>query len=229
MSTNAKRLALVLLIAGLAACWFAFDLGEVFTLEALRASRGRLEAAYAAHRLLFIAGYFALYVVVTALSLPAATLLGLLGGALFGLPLALVVVSFASTIGATLACAASRFLLRDWVRARVGSRMEVINRGIEREGAFYLFSLRLIPVVPFFVINLGMGLTPMRLSTFYWVSQLGMLPGTAVYVNAGSELGEVTSLSGILSPGLVISFVLLGLFPWAAKFALARLRRLRGQ
>lgn len=212
-----QRLILVAVLAGLMACWFLFDLGQYFTLEAFKQSRADFIATYEANKLLFVAGYFLLYVTVTALSLPAATLLTLAGGAVFGLGLGLLVVSFASTIGATLACMASRFLLRDWVQGRLGSKLGAINQGVEREGPFYLFSLRLIPVFPFFAINLGMGLTPMPLRTFYWVSQLGMLPGTAVYVNAGTELGKLESLSGILSPGLLISFVLLGLFPLAAK------------
>jgi uncharacterized membrane protein YdjX (TVP38/TMEM64 family) len=136
---------------------------------------------------------------------------------LFGLWTGLVVVSFASSIGATLACFVARFVLRDWVEGKFGDKLKTINQGVEREGAFYLFTMRLVPVFPFFVINLAMGLTRMPLRTFYWVSQLGMLPGTMVFVNAGKELGRIESLSGILSPGLIISFVILGLFPLAAK------------
>ncbi|MDP2157726.1 MAG: TVP38/TMEM64 family protein, partial [Nitrospirota bacterium] len=138
-------------------------------------------------------------------------------GALFGLLTGTVIISFASSIGATLACFVSRYLLRDWVQKKFGDRLSVIDRGITEDGAFYLFTLRLIPVFPFFVINLLMGLTKMPLKTFYWVSQLGMLAGTVVYVNAGKELGKIDSLKGILSPGLIISFVLLGLFPIVTK------------
>jgi uncharacterized membrane protein YdjX (TVP38/TMEM64 family) len=141
----------------------------------------------------------------------------LAGGALFGFFIGLAAVSFASTIGATLACFVSRYLLRGWVEEKFGDRLSAINSGIEKEGAFYLFMLRLIPVFPFFIINLLMGLTRIKLVTFYWVSQLGMLAGTAVYVNAGKEIGKIDSLSGILSPGLIISFVILGIFPLAVK------------
>jgi pyruvate/2-oxoglutarate dehydrogenase complex dihydrolipoamide dehydrogenase (E3) component/uncharacterized membrane protein YdjX (TVP38/TMEM64 family) len=164
------------------------------------------------------AGFFAVYVAATALSLPgAATLLTLAGGAAFGLLWGTVLVSFASSLGATLAFLASRFVLRDWVQARFGSYLRGINEGVAKEGAFYLFTLRLIPAVPFFAINLAMGLTPLRAWTFYWVSQLGMLAGTLVYVNAGTQLGALESPAGILSPGLIGAFLLLGLFPLVAK------------
>ena len=153
----------------------------------------------------------------------------LAGGAMFGFWLGLVVVSFASTIGATLACFVARFLLRDWVQNSFGDKLSAINTGIEKEGAFYLFSLRLVPIFPFFVINLAMGLTPMKLFTFYWVSQIGMLPGTMVYVNAGKELGQIESLSGILSPGLIISFVILGIFPITVKKLLAIYKKKTGR
>jgi uncharacterized membrane protein YdjX (TVP38/TMEM64 family) len=158
-----------------------------------------------------------IYIVVTGLSLPGAAVMTLAGGALFGLWTGTLIVSFASSIGATLACFVSRFVLRDWVQGKFGDKLSVINEGISKEGAFYLFTLRLIPVFPFFMINLVMGLTKMPLRTFYWVSQLGMLAGTIVYVNAGKELGKIDSLKGILSPGLIASFVLLGIFPIAAK------------
>ena len=211
------RLLLLALLLSLIACWFLFDLGQYFDLATLQQSRADFVRSYQEHQAFFVLAYFALYVAVTALSLPAATVLTLVGGAIFGFTLGSVVISFASTLGATLACAASRFVLRDWVQGRFGEKIRAINSGMEREGAFYLFSLRLIPVFPFFAINLGMGLTPMPLRTFYWVSQLGMLPGTLVYVNAGTELGGLTSLSGILSPSLILSFALLGIFPLAAK------------
>jgi uncharacterized membrane protein YdjX (TVP38/TMEM64 family) len=158
-----------------------------------------------------------IYIVITTLSLPGATVMTLAGGALFGFFITLAAVSFASTIGATLACFISRYLLRDWVEEKFGDKLAVINEGLEKEGIFYLFMLRLIPLFPFFIINLVMGLTRINLSTFYWVSQVGMLAGTAVYVNAGKELGKIDSLSGILSPGLIISFVILGVFPLAVK------------
>ena len=156
--------------------------------------------------------------------LPGALVLSLLGGAVFGLLPAAVVVSFASTIGATIACFISRFILRDWVQGKYGEKLQVINDGIQREGAFYLFSMRLIPIFPFFVINLVMGLTKMPLRTFFWVSQLGMLPGTLVFINAGKELGKIESASGILSAPLLFSFILLGIFPLVAKKTLSRVR-----
>ena len=162
-----------------------------------------------------------IYIAVTALSLPGAAVLTLAGGALFGLGVGTVAVSFASTIGATLACLVSRFLLREWVQNKFGDKLMTINNGIEKEGAFYLFSLRLVPIFPFFVINLLMGLTRMKLFTFFWVSQIGMFAGTIVYVNAGKELAKIDSLSGIMSPGVLISFVVLGLFPITVKKLLA--------
>ncbi|MBZ0154836.1 MAG: TVP38/TMEM64 family protein [Alphaproteobacteria bacterium] len=203
-----------------------FDFGDYLTLSYLKHSRERLEALYAGNRVSVIAGYMAVYILVTALSLPGAAVMTLAGGALFGLSVGTVVVSFSSTIGATLACFVSRFLLRDWVQGKFPDKIERVNRGMEEEGAFYLFTLRLIPVFPFWMVNLVMGVTRMPLSTFYWVSQLGMLPGTLVYVNAGKELSRIDSLAGILSPGLVMSLVLLGLFPLVVK-RLLRWYRLR--
>ncbi|HYN12076.1 MAG TPA: FAD-dependent oxidoreductase, partial [Burkholderiales bacterium] len=172
---------------------------------------------YGAHPGLTAFGFFVLYVAVTGLSLPGATLMTLVAGAVFGLLLGTLIVSFASSIGATIAFLASRFLLRDWVQRRFGAQLKPINDGVAREGGFYLFTLRLIPVVPFFVINLLMGLTPIRAWTFYWTSQLGMLAGTLVYVNAGTQLAKIESLQGILSWQLIGAFVLLGLFPLVAK------------
>ncbi|MEN8177600.1 MAG: VTT domain-containing protein, partial [Pseudomonadota bacterium] len=156
-------------------------------------------------------------IVVTALSLPGATIMTLAGGAIFGLLWGALIVSFASTIGATLAFLVSRFLLRDWVQARFGDKLQAVDEGVKKDGALYLFSLRLVPLFPFFVINLVMALTPMKARTFYWVSQIGMLAGTLVYVNAGTQLAQIESLKGILSPGLLVSFALLGLFPLFAK------------
>ena len=173
--------------------------------------------------------FFLIYVVITALSLPGAAVLTLLSGAIFGLVQGLVLASFASTVGATLAFVLSRTLLRDWVGKKFANHLETINRGVKKDGPFYLATLRLIPAVPFFVINLVMGLTAMRVRTFAWVSQLGMLPGTAVYVNAGVQLGliEELSFSGILTPGLIASFVLLGLFPWLARLLMRRWQQRR--
>lgn len=172
-------------------------------------------------------GFFATYVVLTALSLPLAIWMTLAAGALFGFVTGLILVSFASSLGATLAFLTSRHLLRDWVHDRFGDRLRTIDDGIARDGASYLFSLRLIPVVPFFAVNLLMGLTPIRTGTFYLVSQIGMLAGTAVYVNAGTRLAELESISGIVSGPLLLSFALLGLFPWVAKLAVALIRRRR--
>ncbi len=194
-----------------------FDLGQYLSLDYLKASQAKFNDLYQSHQFLVIAAYMGIYIAVTALSLPGAAVLTLASGAMFGLIVGTVVVSFASTIGATLACFVSRYLLRDWVQGKFGDKLGAINAGIEKEGAFYLFTLRLVPIFPFFVINLVMGLTRMRLSTFFWVSQIGMLAGTIVYVNAGKELAKIDSLAGILSPGVLISFALLGLFPITAK------------
>jgi len=224
---NRKKIAIVVVIIGLIALFWGFDLGQYLTLSYIKESRDGFALLYAEHRVLVIASYMAIYVIVTALSLPGAAILTLVGGALFGLLVGTVVVSFASTVGATLACFVARFLLRDWVQERFGDRLESVNRGVEKEGAFYLFTMRLIPAIPFFVINLVMGLVRMPLRTFYWVSQVGMLPGTIVYVNAGKELAKIDSLSGILSPGLIFSFVLLGLFPIAVKKLMAFFRSRR--
>ncbi len=211
-----KTLLLIALLLALAA-FFAFDLGRFFSLDFLQQSQARFAELRAQQPLALAVGYFLVYVAVTALSLPGATIVTLAGGAIFGLGWGLLIVSFASSIGATLAFLTARFLLRDSVQSRFGQRLAEVDKGIQKDGAFYLFTLRLIPVVPFFVINLLMGLTRMKAWTFYWVSQLGMLAGTAVYVNAGTQLGQLTSLKGIVSPGLLGSFVLLGLFPLIAR------------
>ena len=205
-----------------------FNLGQYLSLEYIKASQEKFQALYLGNRLLVVATYMGIYIAVTALSLPGAAVLTLAGGGLFGLAVGTVVVSFASTIGATLACLVSRFLLREWVQNKFGDKLATVNQGIEKEGAFYLFSLRLVPIFPFFVINLLMGLTRMRLFTFFWVSQIGMLAGTIVYVNAGKELAKIDSLAGILSPGLLLSFVVLGFFPIAVKKILA-LYKTRGK
>jgi len=211
------RLALVAAIAALVAAYFAFDLGRFLSLEYFKSQQAALEAFVRANPLQAAAAYFAAYVAVTGLSLPGATILTLAGGAVFGLLWGLVIVSFASTIGATLAFLASRFLLRDWVQAKFGDKLKPVNEGVAKDGAFYLFALRLVPAFPFFVVNLVMGLTPMRTATYYWVSQAGMLAGTVVYVYAGTQLAGITSLKGILSPGLLGAFVLLGIFPFIAR------------
>lgn len=214
---KAGKIIVLLVIAALVASFFVFDLNQFFSLEGIKAQQQALNAQVSANPWLAGGFFFGLYILVTALSLPGAALLTLLGGALFGLGWGLLIVSFASTLGATLAMLISRFLLRDWVHARFGSRLKAINEGVEREGAFYLFALRLVPAFPFFLINLAMGLTRIKASTYWWVSQIGMLPGTLVYVNAGRQLAELESLGGILSPDLLGAFVLLGLFPLIAR------------
>jgi len=208
-----KRIIVVTLVVGMAILFKVLGLEQYFTLAYIKASQARSAVVYADHRLMVIAAYMAVYILVTSLSLPGAAIMTLAAGALFGLLIGTIVVSFASTIGATLACFISRFVLQDWVQGRFGNKLKEVNDGIAREGTFYLFTLRLIPVFPFWLINLIIGLTKMSLRTFYWVSQVGMLAGTMVYVNAGKELAKIDSLSGILSPGLIISFALLGLFP----------------
>ena len=212
-----RKLLVLVAVAAAVALYFALDLGRWFSLDALKSQQAAIETYREANPWLAAAIFFALYVAVTALSLPGAAIMTLAGGAVFGLLWGMVLVSFASSLGATLAFLASRFLLRDWVTQRFGQRLQAIDAGIRREGGFYLFTLRLVPVFPFFMINLLMGLTPMRAATFYWVSQLGMLAGTLVYVNAGTQLAGISSLRGILSPGLIASFALLGIFPLIAK------------
>jgi uncharacterized membrane protein YdjX (TVP38/TMEM64 family) len=212
-----KKVLIVVAIIAIVAVFKIFNLGEYLTLSYIKASQAKFAALYVANRFTVIAAYMLIYVVVTALSLPGAAVMTLAGGALFGLTVGTIAVSFASTIGATLACFVSRFLLRDWVQGKFGDKLITINEGVKREGAFYLFTMRLIPAFPFFMINLVMGLTKLPLRTYYWVSQIGMLPGTLVYVNAGKELGKIDSLSGILSPSLILSFVLLGVFPLIIK------------
>ncbi len=222
--TFRKLLLLAAVLLGTAAFFF-FDLGRFLSLDYLKQSQANFEALYAAEPLKISLAYFALYVVATALSFPGAAILTLAGGAIFGLWWGTLLVSFASSLGATLAFLASRFVLRDSIEAKFGNRLAEINRGIEKDGAFYLFTLRLIPVVPFFVINLVMGLTKMKALTFYAVSQIGMLAGTLVYVNAGTQLAQIDSLQGILSPALLGSFVLLGLFPLIAKWIVGLLQK----
>jgi pyruvate/2-oxoglutarate dehydrogenase complex dihydrolipoamide dehydrogenase (E3) component/uncharacterized membrane protein YdjX (TVP38/TMEM64 family) len=221
------RIALLLLIAAAVAAFFVFDLGSWLTLGNLKAQQAALAAAVEARPLLVIGGFFLLYVAVTALSLPGAAIMTLAAGAMFGLLTGTLIVSLASTLGASLAFLSSRYLLRDWVKRRFGRRTEAIDRGVEKDGAFYLLTLRLIPLFPFFLVNLAMGLTAMRLVPYALVSMAGMLPGTIVYVLAGTQLARIESTSDILSPGLIGSFVLLGLFPLIAKGILGAFRRRR--
>ena len=219
-----KKIALLLSLALAVGLFFAFDLGQHLNLQTLKAQQQNIESFRAAHPGVTILGYFVIYVLVAALSLPGATLLTLAGGAVFGLGWGLLIISFASTIGATLAFLIARYLLRDWVSQRFGQRLKTIDDGIAREGAFYLFTLRLVPLFPFFLINLLLGLTAMKARTFYWVSQVGMFAGTVVYVNAGTQLGRIESLAGIVSPTLLGSFALLGIFPLIARKIVERIR-----
>ena len=212
-----SRLLLVVIIAVLIGVFFAFDLGGYVSLDGLRARQDAITAYRDENMLEAALIYFAIYIAVTALSLPGAAVMTLAGGAFFGLLWGTVLVSFASTVGATFAFLIARLLFRDAVQNRFGSSLRAVNAGVARDGAFYLFTLRLVPLFPFFVINLLMALTPIRTLVFFLVSQLGMFPATVVYVNAGTQLGKLDSLAGILSPGLVVSFTLLGLFPLIAK------------
>ena len=217
----AVGLTVLLLVTG----FFVFDLGRFLSLDYLKQSQTTFAELYARQPLLVAGSYFAVYVAVTALSFPGATIMTLAGGAIFGLGWGLLLVSFASSLGATLAFLTARFVLRDTLQTRFSQRLDEINRGIDQDGAFYLFTLRLVPLVPFFVINLVMGLTRMKALTFYAVSQLGMLAGTAVFVNAGTQLAKIDSLRGILSPALIGSFVLLGVFPLIARKVLEGIKK----
>jgi len=217
-SARGKRLLVLLVVLAAIVAFFAVGAQRYFTFENIKAQRAAIDAYYQAHPVQTLLGYFLLYATLTGLSLAgAATVLTLIAGAVFGLLWGTVVVSFASSVGATIAFLSSRFVLRDWVQSRFGRYLETVNRGVEREGGFYLFTLRLLPVVPYFAINLAMGLTTMRARTFYWVSQLGMLAGTLVYVNAGTQLARIESPRGIVSWQVFGALVLLGIFPLVAK------------
>ena len=214
---TAGRLVLVVTLMVMVGAFFYWDLGAYLTLESLKAQQTALDALVAADVVLISAVFVVVYVLVTALSIPGAAIMTLAAGGMFGLGLGLLIVSFASTIGATLAMLESRYLLRDQVQRRFQRQMDAINEGVKKDGAFYLFTLRLVPIFPFFVVNLLMGLTNIRVLVYFIVSQIGMLAGTIVYVNAGTQLAQVSTLSDIVSPALLGSFVLLGLFPLLAK------------
>ena len=222
-----KKALLALLFIAAVASYFLFDLGQYLSLENFKAQQAEIVAAKNANPALYIAGFFLIYVAVTGLSIPGAAIMTLIAGALFGLVLGTIIVSFASSIGATLAFLGSRYVLRDWVRSKFGERLKAIDDGLAKDGAFYLFTLRLIPVFPFFVINLLMGLTRIKTLTYFWVSQLGMLAATIVFVNAGTQISRIESTSGLLSPMVIGSFVALALFPWAAKALLGLVNRRR--
>jgi pyruvate/2-oxoglutarate dehydrogenase complex dihydrolipoamide dehydrogenase (E3) component/uncharacterized membrane protein YdjX (TVP38/TMEM64 family) len=217
MFMHKSKVIVVIAIVALIAAFFVFDLGRFLNLDYIKSQQAVIAAQYQANPLFTAGIFFAVYVAVTALSLPGATIMTLVAGAIFGLGVGLVLVSFASTIGATLAFLVARFLLRDSIQTKFGDKLKAFNDGVNKEGGFYLFTLRLVPAFPFFMINVVMGLTTMRAWTFFWVSQVGMFLGTVVYVNAGTELAKITSLKGILSPSLIGAFILLGVFPIIAK------------
>ncbi len=216
-------MALLLLVA----IFFTLDLQQWFTLDTIKSSQEQMLQWQTQQPLLMGLTFALMYIAITALSLPGAAVMTLAAGAFFGLFWGLVIVSFASSIGATLAFLVSRFMLYDSLQSRFGERLKTINEGVQSEGEFYLFTLRLVPVFPFFLINLLMGLTPIKVRTFYWVSQLGMLAGTLVFVNAGTQLAKVHSIVGILSPSLFFSLTLLGVFPLLAKKILALVKQRR--
>ncbi|MCB0365529.1 MAG: TVP38/TMEM64 family protein [Bdellovibrionales bacterium] len=227
MKNNMSKILLLGVLAIAIGSFFFFDLGQYLSFEYLKSQQAAFQNYYNQNPALTIAIYFVVYVLVTALSLPGATVMTLAGGMMFGVLVGTITVSFASTLGATLAFLVARFMLRDYVQAKFGEKIKAINQGVEREGAFYLFTLRLIPAFPFFVINLVMGLTPIRTLQYFVVSQIGMLPGTIVYVNAGTQLGKLDSLKGILSPSLLLSFALLGVFPLVVKKVMAQVQKRR--
>jgi uncharacterized membrane protein YdjX (TVP38/TMEM64 family) len=212
MRTWLRWLVLAILLAGIGG-FYALGLQDYLAFGSVRENLGNFKAQVDNNLVLAVIVFFVLYTVMTALSVPAAWILTLLAGALFGRVLGTGVALLAATVGATLAFLSSRFLLREWVQAHFANRLEAFNRGVEKDGAFYLFSLRLVPFFPFFLINLGMGLTPIRMWTYFWVSLVGMLPGSFIYANAGYELGTLESPRDILSPGVIVSLVLLGIAP----------------
>lgn len=222
-----RRWGLLILLGLLVGLFFSFDLGRFFTLETLKDQHEALQQAYRIAPFLVTGIFAAVYIVMAALSFPGATLMTLAGGAIFGFWVGVPVVLVSATIGATLAFWTARYVLRDAVQRRFGDRLETINKGLERDGVFYLFSLRLVPVFPFFLINLLMGLTAIRSTTFFWVSLVGMFAGTAAYVNAGTQLAAITHLSDVLSPALIISFVVLAIFPWLARWGIGLIKTRR--
>ena len=225
MNNKLLKIGLLIILVSAIAAFFAFDLKQYASLDYIKSQQHSLQEYYQQNTLLVLGVFGLIYITVTALSLPAATALTLLAGALFGFNFGLIIASFASTIGATCAFLMARFFLQKSVQEKYGVYLTKINDGFQKEGSFYLFALRLVPVVPFFIINIIMGLIPIKARVFYIVSQIGMLPGTAVYVYAGTELGNVSSLEDIVSPQILIAFTLLGLFPIAAKKSLAFIRR----
>lgn len=222
-----KKALVVLLLLALVLLLVWLEPGQYLNLAFFQSRRAALQTFVADNYLLSLSGYFLLYVLAIALSLTAAAVLTVVAGALFGLLPGLLVASFASSLGATVAFLVARKLLRGWVQQRFGRALTVINRGVQRDGAFYLFSLRLLPLFPFFLINLVMGLTTMKIWTFYWVSQAGMLAGTALYVNVGAQLGQASSMPDIFSLNMLLSFVAIAVFPWLARAIIGHWRSRR--
>ena len=226
MAANMKRnwvISLVLL--SLVFAFFYFEAGQYLQLEYIKQQQSAIDSAYQQNPVSFILLFSFSYILMTALSIPGATLFTLVAGALFGVITGTIIVSFASTIGATLAFLASRYLFRDKVQSRYGDKLEWVNNGIEEDGAYYLFTLRLVPYIPFFLINLLMGMTRLPTGVYFFVSQVGMLPATIIYVNAGKQLASISSLSDIVSPAIILSFTVLGLFPLLAKKAVHLIRQ----
>ena len=212
-----KKILILMAFIAVIALFIALDVGRFFSLAFIKAQQASFAALYDERPVAVTLIFFAVYVLITALSLPGAAIMTLAAGASFGLVWGTFVVSIASTLGATLAMLAARYLLRDAIEKRFGPKLAEVNKGIEKEGGLYLFTLRLVPLIPFFALNLLMGLTQIKTWTFFWISELGMLAGTLAYVNAGTELAKITSLRSVLSPGLIGSFVLLGLLPLVVK------------
>lgn len=227
MRRNYLKITIAVLLVSSVVAFFALDLGQGITLDNIKQQQQNLQLYYHDHTYTVLAIFAALYIAVAALSLPIATTLTLAGSALFGFWTGLIVVSFASTIGATLAFLIVRFLAREWIHSKHGKYIEAMNKEFEEEGGFYLFAIRLVPLFPFFLVNIVMATLPIKTRTFYIVSQLGMLPGTAVYVYAGTELGKISSYSDIISPSLLFTFALLGVFPLIADKTIKHLRKRR--
>lgn len=225
MKVNTSKLIMFITVLGLIAVYFNFDLGRYFTLSSIKEKHKIFIDFYADNQIVSVSVFLGAYILITALSLPGASVMTVAAGSMFGLFLGTVLVSVASTTGATLSFLLSRFIFRETVQKRFGEKLETVNEGIAKEGVLYLFSLRLVPVFPFFLINLLMGLTLIKTPVYIFVSQIGMLPGTIVFVNAGTQLSKIESLGGILSPGILISFILIGTFPLFAKKAVNLLQK----
>ncbi len=221
---NIMRFIVVLCLLFVIAAFWKLKLTEYLSLESIRVQQTAIKGYYIQYPFLTVGIFFLAYILITALSFPGAAVMTILGGALFGFWQGVIIASFASSIGATLAFVLARFLMRDWIQGRYHNQLKILNDGFKKEGAFYLFTLRVVPAFPFFLVNILASIMPVKIVHFYGISQLGMLPGTIVYVFAGTELAKISSISGILSPTLFIAFILLGLFPIMAKKIIHQLR-----